>query len=157
MTTTPGMIVGTLAYMSPEQAEGKPVDARSDIFSFGSVLYEMLSGSRAFDGQSSAALLAAVMRDEPKPLNEFKRDIPAGSTPNRQTLPEQRPGGAIRLRRRARTGAQDLSRPAISRVGRDPKSRANYPRSPASADAGANSAGRHPHCGGRSLGSETFP
>ena len=77
MTTTPGMIVGTLAYMSPEQAEGKPVDARSDIFSFGSVFYEMLSGSRAFDGQSSAALLAAVMRDEPKPLTQFKRDIPA--------------------------------------------------------------------------------
>jgi serine/threonine protein kinase len=71
------MIVGTLAYMSPEQAEGKPVDARSDIFSFGSVFYEMLSGSRAFDGQSSAALLAAVMRDEPKPLTQFKRDIPA--------------------------------------------------------------------------------
>lgn len=77
MTTTPGVIVGTLAYMSPEQAEGKPVDGRSDVFSFGSVFYEMLSGSRAFDGQSSAALLAAVMRDDPKPLTQFKRDIPA--------------------------------------------------------------------------------
>jgi eukaryotic-like serine/threonine-protein kinase len=77
VTTTPGMIVGTLAYMSPEQAEGKPIDARSDIFSFGSVFYEMLTGSRAFQGQSSAALLAAVMRDEPKPLAELKRDIPS--------------------------------------------------------------------------------
>ena len=65
--TTPGMIVGTLAYMSPEQAEGKPVDARSDIFSFGAVFYEMLTGKKAFDADSSAALLAAVMRDDPKP------------------------------------------------------------------------------------------
>src|SRR6202041_3300188 len=62
MATTPGMIVGTMAYMSPEQAEGKPIDARSDIFSFGSVFYEMLTGRRAFQGQSSAALLSAVMR-----------------------------------------------------------------------------------------------
>jgi formylglycine-generating enzyme required for sulfatase activity/tRNA A-37 threonylcarbamoyl transferase component Bud32/dienelactone hydrolase len=75
-STTPGMIVGTLAYMSPEQAEGKTIDARSDVFSFGSVLYEMLTGSRAFDGQSSAALLAAVMRDDPKPVNELKHDVP---------------------------------------------------------------------------------
>ena len=74
--TTPGMIVGTLAYMSPEQAEGKTVDARSDVFSFGSVFYEMLTGKRAFAGDSSAALLAALMRDEPRPLSELKRDVP---------------------------------------------------------------------------------
>ncbi|MGA3210394.1 MAG: bifunctional serine/threonine-protein kinase/formylglycine-generating enzyme family protein, partial [Terriglobales bacterium] len=76
MATTPGMIVGTVAYMSPEQAEGKSIDARSDVFSFGSVLYEMLTGKRAFEGQSSAALLSAVMRDDPKPLADVKRDIP---------------------------------------------------------------------------------
>jgi eukaryotic-like serine/threonine-protein kinase len=76
IVTTPGMIVGTVAYMSPEQAEGKPIDARSDIFSFGSVLYEMLTGRRAFEGQSSAALLSAVIRDDPKPLNKSNRDIP---------------------------------------------------------------------------------
>jgi len=77
MATTPGMIVGTVAYMSPEQAEGKPIGARSDVFSFGSVLYEMLTARRAFVGQSNAALLSAVMRDDPKPLSEVKRDVPA--------------------------------------------------------------------------------
>ena len=76
MATTPGMIVGTVAYMSPEQAEGKPIDARSDVFSFGSVLYEMLTARRPFEGQSSAALLSAVMRDDPKPLQEVKREVP---------------------------------------------------------------------------------
>src|SRR4051812_6044762 len=76
IATTPGMIVGTVAYMAPEQAEGRIVDTRSDVFSFGTVFYEMLSGRRAFEGKSSAALLAAVLRDEPKPLHELKRDIP---------------------------------------------------------------------------------
>src|SRR3981081_1156578 len=76
MATTPGMIVGTFAYMSPEQAEGKAVDARSDVFSFGAVLYEVLSGRRAFEGKSSAGLLASVLRDDPQPLNELKHDIP---------------------------------------------------------------------------------
>jgi formylglycine-generating enzyme required for sulfatase activity/dienelactone hydrolase len=76
MATTPGMIVGTTAYMSPEQAEGKAIDARSDVFSFGSVLYEMLTGARAFQGQSTAALLSAITRDDPKPLSEVKRDVP---------------------------------------------------------------------------------
>src|SRR5277367_5064017 len=77
LATTPGMIVGTFAYMSPEQAEGKSLDARSDVFSFGSVFYEMLSGKRAFEGQSSAAMLSAVLRDDPKPLTELKRNVPA--------------------------------------------------------------------------------
>src|SRR5579872_1701642 len=76
MVTTPGMIVGTVAYMSPEQAEGKTVDARSDVFSFGAVFYEMLTGSRAFQGDSGAALLSAVMRDDPKPVSDRRRDIP---------------------------------------------------------------------------------
>jgi len=64
--TQAGSILGTAAYMSPEQAEGKPVDARSDIFSFGLVLYEMLSGRRAFTGDSAMAIMAAIVRDEPE-------------------------------------------------------------------------------------------
>jgi len=68
LLTEPGMIVGTVAYMSPEQAAGKTVDARSDIFSFGAVLYEMVTGRRAFRGDSQMAILAAVLNQEPEPL-----------------------------------------------------------------------------------------
>jgi eukaryotic-like serine/threonine-protein kinase len=74
--TAEGQILGTLAYMSPEQAEGKPVDARSDIFSFGSVLYEMLAGRRAFQGDSKISILAAVLREEPRPLCEIDCGVP---------------------------------------------------------------------------------
>lgn len=66
--TVEGTILGTPAYMAPEQAEGKPADARSEIFSFGAVLYEMLSGNRAFRGNSTATVMSAVLRDDPAPL-----------------------------------------------------------------------------------------
>ncbi len=66
--TGEGVIVGSAPYMSPEQAEGKPVDARSDIFSFGAVLYEIFSGKRAFGGASRVATMAAVMDRDPAPL-----------------------------------------------------------------------------------------
>jgi eukaryotic-like serine/threonine-protein kinase len=66
--TQAGAVIGTVAYMSPEQAQGQPADARSDIFSFGLVLYEMLSGKRAFSGESPHVTVAALLRDEPPPL-----------------------------------------------------------------------------------------
>jgi serine/threonine-protein kinase len=66
--TRDGTVLGTPAYMSPEQAEGKPLDVRSDIFSFGAVLYEMLSGQRAFGGTTTVEVLNAVLRDTPPPL-----------------------------------------------------------------------------------------
>ena len=66
LMTGVGMILGTAAYMSPEQARGKPVDKRSDIWAFGAVLYEMLTGTRAFDGEDVTDTLAAVVRSEPK-------------------------------------------------------------------------------------------
>jgi serine/threonine protein kinase len=74
--TQEGGIVGTLAYMSPEQAQGKPVDARSDIFSFGAVLYEMVTGRRAFQGDKKISTLAAVINQEPPPAGlEIPRDL----------------------------------------------------------------------------------
>ncbi len=66
--TIAGAVMGTAAYMAPEQAEGKPLDVRSDIFSFDTVVYEMIAGRRAFEGDSMAAVLTAVLRDEPAPL-----------------------------------------------------------------------------------------
>jgi eukaryotic-like serine/threonine-protein kinase len=74
--TQPGRIVGTAAYMSPEQAEGKPVDARSDLFAFGAVLYEMLGGTRPFSGDSRLSTLASVLKGSPEPLRHLRRDIP---------------------------------------------------------------------------------
>jgi eukaryotic-like serine/threonine-protein kinase len=71
-----GAIVGTVAYMSPEQAEGRPLDGRSDIFSFGAVLYEMVTGRRAFSGDSAVATLAAVIKDHPKPLGDVAPETP---------------------------------------------------------------------------------
>ncbi len=67
--TIEGTVLGTAAYMSPEQAQGKSLDERSDIFSFGAVLYELLSGQRPFTGGSTVEILSAVLRDEPAPLN----------------------------------------------------------------------------------------
>jgi len=66
--TSEGQIVGTLQYMSPEQLQGKDVDARSDLFSFGCVLYEMLTGKRAFEGENAASVIAAILEREPAPL-----------------------------------------------------------------------------------------
>jgi tetratricopeptide (TPR) repeat protein len=74
--TAEGRIVGTLAYMSPEQAEGKKADARSDVFSFGAVLYEMVTGWMAFRGDSAAATLAAVLEHEPPPPREVVPGLP---------------------------------------------------------------------------------
>jgi Tol biopolymer transport system component len=74
--TRAGTVAGTPAYMSPEQASGESVDARSDIFSFGAVLYEMLTGHRAFGRPSSAETLAAVLKEQPRPPSELAPAVP---------------------------------------------------------------------------------
>jgi serine/threonine protein kinase/tetratricopeptide (TPR) repeat protein len=77
LLSEPGMIVGTLPYMSPEQVSGQPVDARSDIFSFGAMLYEMVTGQKPFAGDNAAATLSAILTRDPPPLARYSRDVPA--------------------------------------------------------------------------------
>lgn len=74
--THPGLVMGTVAYMSPEQARGKLVDARSDIFSFGAVLYQMVSGRMPFTGENDIDTVGSVLHKDPKPLSESARPIP---------------------------------------------------------------------------------
>ena len=74
--TTEGSIVGTVCYMSPEQAEGKKVDHRSDIFSFGALLYEMVTGRRAFHGGSAVSTMAAILTRDPEPVEAIEPGVP---------------------------------------------------------------------------------
>src|SRR5450830_1214966 len=76
--TEPGMVMGTLGYMSPEQVKGKPADARSDIFSFGAILYEMLSGQRAFHRETAAETISAILKEDPPDLSVTNQNVPPG-------------------------------------------------------------------------------
>src|SRR6185295_16946286 len=75
--TQAGTIVGTMPYMSPEQLEGKPLDPRTDIFSLGIMLYEMATGRRPFEGNSTPALMFSILKDQPTPIAELRPDLPA--------------------------------------------------------------------------------
>jgi serine/threonine protein kinase/Tfp pilus assembly protein PilF len=74
--TDAGTVLGTAAYMSPEQTEGKPVDGRSDIFAFGSLLYEMATGQRAFQGGTPISTMSSVLRDDPPSCDQVRADLP---------------------------------------------------------------------------------
>ncbi|HTR04297.1 MAG TPA: LpqB family beta-propeller domain-containing protein [Thermoanaerobaculia bacterium] len=76
--TEPGVVLGTIGYMSPEQVRGKPADARSDIFSFGAILYETLSGKRAFHGDSVADTMSAILKDDPPDLSVTNQNVSPG-------------------------------------------------------------------------------
>ena len=73
-----GLVLGTIAYMSPEQARGEPVDGRSDVFSLGAVLYEGLAGRRAFSRETSLNTLAAILGEQPPPIGTIRKDVPSG-------------------------------------------------------------------------------
>ena len=75
-TTVPGMILGTMQYMSPEQLEGAEADARTDIFAFGAVLYEMITGRKAFEGKSQPHLIAAILSVDPDPVSKLQPKAP---------------------------------------------------------------------------------
>ena len=74
--TEPGMVMGTVGYMSPEQVRGQTADHRSDLFSFGAILYEMLSGQRAFRGETSVETMSAILKEDPPELTEPNRNVP---------------------------------------------------------------------------------
>ena len=95
LQTEEGTIVGTVSYMSPEQAEGKKVDARSDIFSFGAVLYEMVTGQKAFQGESKMSTLMAVLKQEPKPISQLVPDYSPRFGEDHQPLPAKGSGTAF--------------------------------------------------------------
>jgi hypothetical protein len=91
-----GIVVGTVAYMSPEQAQGRPIGDRSDIFSFGAVLYEMLAGRKPFAGDSSIVTVARILSDTPPPIRSSRSDVPpaleALVTACLEKTPARRPG-----------------------------------------------------------------
>ena len=72
----PGTILGTVGYMSPEQASGKPLDHRSDQFSFGVILYEMATGRRAFQRNTAVETLSAIIREDPEPVGSLNPQVP---------------------------------------------------------------------------------
>jgi Tol biopolymer transport system component len=76
--TEPGVVLGTMGYMSPEQVRGRPADSRSDIFSFGAILYEMLAGQRAFRGDTAADTITAILTKEPPDLSVSNREVHPG-------------------------------------------------------------------------------
>jgi formylglycine-generating enzyme required for sulfatase activity/dienelactone hydrolase len=98
MGTRLGTIMGTAAYMSPEQAEGRVVDARSDLFSFGAVLYEMLAGRRPFTGQSEIAAMTSLLTQPPAPLTGVPRDVAAIVARALQKTPDARYASATAMR-----------------------------------------------------------
>ena len=89
--TEPGMVMGTVGYMSPEQVRGQTVDGRTDIFAFGAVLYEMLAGRRAFERPTSAETLTAILNEEPRAMSATCPGYAARPGASRQTLRGKRP------------------------------------------------------------------
>ena len=115
MPTTPpgvtaqGTILGTFQYMAPEQLEGKDADARTDIFAFGAVVYEMLTGKKAFEGKSQASLIGAIMHAEPPAHCDGPAADAARSRPHRQDLSGERSGRPLADR------ARPVARAAVDR------------------------------------------
>ena len=138
------MIVGTAAYMSPEQARGKPVDKRADIWAFGCVLYEMLSGRRPFVGETTTDMLAAIISREPD-LTALPAAVPSSVRHLVGAMSREGPEAAVARHRRRESGARGIrSEPGRRRTA-----------SPRRAVAGRR--GRAAGCGGRVPGVAILP
>ncbi|MGA9965159.1 MAG: protein kinase [Terriglobales bacterium] len=122
--TTAGSIVGTIQYMAPEQIEGKEADARSDIFAFGAVLYEMVAGKRPFSGKSQISLASSILESDPAPISALKPDTPAGFehlvTTCLQKNPEERYQSAQDIKLELQWIAADRPAPAVATAAPEP-------------------------------------
>ena len=116
--TTAGSIVGTIQYMSPEQIEGKEADARSDIFAFGAVLYEMVAGKRPFSGKSQISLASSILESDPEPVSKLKPNTPPAFehvvTTCLQKNPEERYQSAQDIKLELQWIAADRTAPAVA-------------------------------------------
>ncbi len=112
--TTPGTVLGTVGYMSPEQVRGLTVDHRSDIFSFGAILYEMISGKRAFKGGSKVETMNAILKEEPQELSESGSQISPGVERVVRHCLEKEPGMRFQSARDLAFDLENLSSPSTS-------------------------------------------
>src|SRR5580700_9788026 len=116
--TTAGSIVGTIQYMAPEQIEGKEADARSDIFAFGVVLYEMVAGKRPFSGKSQISVASSILESDPAPISALKPNTPVGFehvvTTCLQKNPEERYQSAQDIKLELQWIAADRSAPGVA-------------------------------------------
>jgi len=119
--TKHGAVIGTVAYMSPEQVRGKPVDHRSDIFSFGAILYEIMSGSRAFHGETEADTMTAVLREEPAVAQMEEAAIPAGYQDVVRHCLEKDPGNRFQSAKDLVFALQTLSGTSQVKAAPEPK------------------------------------
>ena len=108
--TQDGWIVGTVAYMSPEQAQGLSLDHRSDIFSLGTLLYEMATGERPFKGNTNLSVLASILKDVPRPVSELRSEIPRPLARMIQRALEKRPEDRYQSTVDLRRDLEDLKR-----------------------------------------------
>jgi Tol biopolymer transport system component len=108
--TDRGEILGTVSYMSPEQAEGRPLDPRSDIFSLGILLYEMLAGQAPFEGSSPASILSAILKDEPIAISERRPDLPRDLVKLVHRCLAKDPGRRIQTATDVRNSLEELRR-----------------------------------------------
>jgi serine/threonine protein kinase len=112
--TTPGTVLGTVGYMSPEQVRGLAVDHRSDIFSFGAILYEMISGKRAFKGGSKVETMNAILKEEPQELSETGTQVAPGVERVVRHCLEKEPGMRFQSARDLAFDLENLSSPSAS-------------------------------------------
>ncbi|MEO8436331.1 MAG: protein kinase [Pyrinomonadaceae bacterium] len=114
LKTAPGLILGTVGYMSPEQVDGRPADHRADLFSFGAVLYEMLAGRRAFRGESTIDTLNAIRKEEPPELSLLNRNVPPGLERVIQRCLEKKPERRFQSASDLAFALEAFSQPAIT-------------------------------------------